>query len=243
MKKTVLVTGASRGIGRAIATAFAKEGYNLVITCSKTENELLQLKQELESAYSVDVLASIGDISDHEYVKILFSHIADRFHGADVVVNNAGVSYVGLLEDMSIEEWNRILGINLTSVFSTCKLAIPYMLSKKAGKIINISSVWGNVGASCEVAYSACKGGMNAFTKGLAKELAPSNIQVNAIACGCIDTQMNACFSEEERAALADEIPSGRFGLPEEVAALAISLAEGNDYLTGQVITLDGGWL
>ena len=219
MKKTVLITGASRGIGRAIAVAFAKAGYNLIITCSKSETELLHLKNDLERDYSVDVLASIGDISDFEYVTQLFSHIEQRFHGVDVLVNNAGISYVGLLTDMTIDEWNHILGVNLTSVFSTCKLAIPHMLSRKSGKIINISSVWGNVGASCEVAYSACKGGMNSFTRGLAKELAPSNIQVNAIACGCIDTQMNACFSEEERATLTDEIPAGRFGMPEEVAS------------------------
>ena len=180
MKKTVLITGASRGIGRAIAVAFAKAGYNLVITCSKSETELLHLKNDLERDYSVDVLASIGDISDFEYVTQLFSHIEQRFHGVDVLVNNAGISYVGLLTDMTIDEWNHILGVNLTSVFSTCKLAIPHMLSRKSGKIINISSVWGNVGASCEVAYSACKGGMNSFTRGLAKELAPSNIQVNA---------------------------------------------------------------
>lgn len=243
MKKTVLITGASRGIGRAIAVAFAKAGYNLVITCSKSETELLHLKNDLERDYSVDVLASIGDISDFEYVTQLFSHIEQRFHGVDVLVNNAGISYVGLLTDMTIDEWNHILGVNLTSVFSTCKLAIPHMLSRKSGKIINISSVWGNVGASCEVAYSACKGGMNSFTRGLAKELAPSNIQVNAIACGCIDTQMNACFSEEERATLTDEIPAGRFGMPEEVASLVLTLAEGNEYLTGQIITLDGGWI
>lgn len=243
MRKTVLITGASRGIGRAIATAFAKSNYNLVITCSKSESELLALQEELQTKYQVDVLASVGDVADYEYVDRLFTHISERFHGVDVLINNAGISYVGLLEDMTIEEWNRILGVNLTSVFSTCKLAIPYMLSRKSGKIINISSVWGNVGASCEVAYSACKGGMNAFTKGLAKELAPSNIQVNAIACGCIDTQMNACFTEEDRAALAEEIPTGRFGAPEEVASLALSLAEGNEYLTGQIITLDGGWI
>lgn len=176
MKKTVLITGASRGIGRAIAVAFAKAGYNLVITCSKSETELLHLKNDLERDYSADVLASIGDISDFEYVTQLFSHIEQRFHGVDVLVNNAGISYVGLLTDMTIDEWNHILGVNLTSVFSTCKLAIPHMLSRKSGKIINISSVWGNVGASCEVAYSACKGGMNSFTRGLAKELAPSNI-------------------------------------------------------------------
>lgn len=243
MRKTVLITGASRGIGRAAATAFAKAGYNLVITCSKTESELLQLKTELEKTYAADVLTSVGDIADFAYVTELFGQVSKRFAGVDVLINNAGISYVGLLEDMTIEQWNRMVGVNLTSVFFTCKLAIPYMLSKKSGKIINISSVWGNVGASCEVAYSACKGGMNAFTKGLAKELAPSSIQVNAIACGCIDTQMNACFTEEERAELAEEIPAGRFGMPEEVASLALSLAEGNDYLTGQVITLDGGWI
>jgi 3-oxoacyl-[acyl-carrier protein] reductase len=165
-----------------------------------------------------------------------------EFGQIDVLVNNAGISHIGLLSDMTVEEWNTIVSVNLTSVFSTCKCIVPSMVQRQSGKIINISSVWGNVGASCEVAYSACKGGMNAFTKALGKELAPSSIQVNAIACGCIDTSMNQCFSAEERDALCDEIPAGRFGQPREVAALALQLATGNDYLTGQVITLDGGW-
>lgn len=243
MKSTVLITGASRGIGRAIAIAFAKHGCQLVITCSKSETELLQLAEELQQDYTADVMTSVGDIADYTYVESLFSAITERFGGVDVLINNAGISYVGLLTDMSIEDWNRIINTNLTSVFSTSRLAIPYMIHKKAGKIINISSVWGNVGASCEVAYSACKGGMNSFTKALAKELAPSNIQVNAIACGCIDTQMNACFSQEERQELADEIPAGRFGTPEEVAALALDLAFKHPYLTGQIITIDGGWI
>ena len=243
MPKTVLITGASRGIGRAIAVAFAGAGYRLVITCSNSREELLSLKQELKTQFHVDVLPSIGDVSSYSYMQQLFSEITERFGGVDVLINNAGISHIGLLSDMTIEDWNRIVSTNLTSVFSSCKLAIPYMLHQKAGKIINISSVWGIAGASCEVAYSACRGGVNAFTKALAKELAPSNIQVNAIACGVIDTQMNACFSEEERKALTEEIPAGRFGLPEEVAALALQLAAGNDYLTGQIITLDGGWL
>ena len=243
MPKTVLITGASRGIGRAIAVAFAGAGYRLVITCSNSREELLSLKQELKTQFHVDVLPSIGDVSSYSYMQQLFSEITERFGGVDVLINNAGISHIGLLSDMTIEDWNRIVSTNLTSVFSSCKLAIPYMLHQKAGKIINISSVWGIAGASCEVAYSACKGGVNVFTKALAKELAPSNIQVNAIACGVIDTQMNACFSEEERKALTEEIPAGRFGLPEEVAALALQLAAGNDYLTGQIITLDGGWL
>lgn len=242
MKPTVLITGASRGIGRAIATLFAKEGFSIVITCSKSEADLLSLADELENNYSASILTSVGDIGDYHYVGQLFKEISARFGGVDILVNNAGISYVGLLTDMSIEEWNQIVNTNLTSVFSTCKHAIPYMLQKQAGKIVNISSVWGNVGASCEVAYSATKGGMNTFTKALAKELSPSNIQVSAIACGCIDTQMNACFSDEEKAALVDEIPAGRFATPEEVAALVLDLATKHNYLTGQIITLDGGW-
>lgn len=243
MRKTVLITGASRGIGRAIAIAFAQADYNLVITCSKTKNALLELKETLQTEYFVDVLASVGDISDYEYVRQLFGEITKRFHGIDVLINNAGISQIGLLTDMTIEQWNRILNVNLSSAFYTCKLAIPYMLSQKSGKIINISSVWGNVGASCEVAYSASKGGLNTFTKALAKELAPSNIQVNAIAYGCIDTQMNDCFTPEERASLAEEIPAGRFGTPKEAASLALTLALESSYLTGQIISLDGGWI
>ena len=175
------------------------------------------------------------------YLK-LFSEIKETFGGVDIVINNAGIAHIGLLSDMTPEEWNNIINVNLSSAFFTSKLAIPYMLSKQAGKIINISSVWGNVGSSCEVAYSASKGGLNSFTKALAKELAPSNIQVNAIACGCIDTEMNQCFSEEERKELIEEIPAGRFGTPEEVAALVYTVANESGFLTGQIITLDGGW-
>ena len=243
MKKTVLITGASRGIGRAAALTFAKADYRLILTCSKTESALMALKEELQRLYRTEVLTSIGDVGDYRYIESLFSEIDRTYGKIDVLINNAGVSYVGLLTEMSIDDWNRIINTNLTSVFSTCKFAIPAMVRQKKGKIINISSVWGIAGASCEAAYSASKGGVNAFTKALAKELAPSNIQVNAIACGCIDTEMNACFSDEERIALEEEIPAGRFGRPEEAAALALSLAEGNEYLTGQIIALDGGWI
>ena len=161
---------------------------------------------------------------------------------ADILINNAGISHVGLLTDMSLEEWNRVLQVNLTSMFCCCKHAIPPMVHEKSGRILNISSVWGNVGASCEVAYSASKGGVNGFTRALAKELGPSGITVNAIACGVIDTRMNRCFSEDERRQISEEIPVGRFGLPQEAASLALSLVNAPDYLTGQVITLDGGW-
>ena len=242
MKPTVLITGASRGIGKAIAIRFAQEGYSLIINCSKSSDALLTLKKELMATYQVPVLASVGNIGDYNYVKQLFEEIHTMFDGVDILINNAGISHVGLLSDMTPEEWHQLLDVNLSSCFYTSKLAIPYMVSKQCGKILNISSVWGNVGASCEVAYSASKGGLNSFTKALAKELAPSNIQVNAIACGCIDTEMNHCFSEEERQELADEIPVGRFGKSEEVAELVYTLTNGNSYLTGQIITLDGGW-
>ena len=144
---------------------------------------------------------------------------------------------------MTISDWNKIVSTNLTSVFSTCNCLIPSMVSRKSGKILQISSVWGNVGASCEVAYSTTKGGINAFTKALAKELAPSNIQVNAIACGCIDTSMNHQLSMEERTSLEEEIPAGRFGSPQEVADFVMQLADSPSYLTGQIIGLDGGYI
>jgi 3-oxoacyl-[acyl-carrier protein] reductase len=171
-------------------------------------------------------------------VKQIFSQIRHL----DVLVNNAGISHIGLLSDMTAEQWHRVMGVNLDSCFYTARAAIPLMLQEHAGHIINISSVWGNAGASMEVAYSASKGGMNAFTKALAKELAPSGIQVNAVACGVIDTAMNACFSEEDMNALKNEIPADRLGQPEEVAQLVYQLTQGPSYLTGQIITLDGGW-
>jgi len=242
MKPTVLITGASRGIGRAIALRFAQSGSSLIINCHKSSDALFALEQELKNSYHIPVLASVGNIGDYAYVEQLFTEIKQQFGGVDILINNAGISHVGLLTDMSPEEWRNLMDINLSSAFYTAKQAIPFMVSKQQGKIINISSVWGNVGASCEVAYSASKGGLNSFTKALAKELAPSNIQVNAIACGCIDTEMNQCFSEDERAELIAEIPIGRFGKPEEVAELAFSLTENHNYLTGQIITLDGGW-
>lgn len=242
MSKKILITGASRGIGLAIAHRFAKEGYSLVINCRQSADVLMDIKKELEEKYHIPVLASVGNIGDYTYVEQLFAQIQKEFGGVDIVINNAGISHIGLLSDMTLEEWNTLINVNLSSAFYTSKLAIPYMLSKQQGKIINISSVWGKVGASCEVAYSASKGGLNSFTKALAKELAPSNIQVNAIACGCIDTEMNRCFTEEERQDLANEIPAGRFGTPEEVADLAYTLSNNNNYLTGQIISLDGGW-
>lgn len=238
MKKYAFISGASRGIGKAIACQLAALGYNLYLTCLKNEDLLKELKTQLEEAYQIDCHCFIGDIASYDFVSSVFAEIPQL----DVLVNNAGISYIGLLTDMSLEEWHRVIDTNLSSVFYTSKLASEKMLKIHQGKIINISSVWGNVGASMEVAYSASKGGVNSFTKALAKELAPSNIQVNAIACGVIDTDMNRCFNEEEHAALIDEIPACRMGYPEEVALLVGQLLSAPEYLTGQILTLDGGW-
>lgn len=236
--KIALVTGASRGIGRAIAEALAAEGYRLYLTCKSSGEDLTQLSHQLSETYHIESTPIAADMGDAQAVERLFSQIKDL----TLLVNNAGVSHIGLLHQMSLPEWQNLMNVNLNALFYTCRLAIPMMLKRHAGKIINISSVWGNVGASMEVAYSASKGGVNAFTKALAKELAPSGIQVNAIACGVIDTDMNRCFSLEELEALRSEIPSDRIGQPEEVAELVLSLLHAPAYLTGQIITLDGGW-
>lgn len=242
IRKTVLVTGSSRGIGKAIALKFAKEGYNVAINCVKNTENLAQTRSEIEK-YSVPCLAYVGDMGSYDNAREMFDLIKKQFGTLDVLINNAGISYIGLFQDMTPEDWNRVITTNLTSVYNCCSLAIPDMIKRKSGNIINISSVWGVVGASCEVAYSASKGGINALTRALAKELAPSNIRVNAIACGAIDTDMNKFLDEDELQKLTDEIPAGRLGRPEEVADLAFYLAEKNDYLTGQIIGLDGGWI
>lgn len=240
--KNILVTGSSRGIGKAIAMKFAKSGYNVVINSAHNKEELLKTKAEIKT-FNNSCFAFYGDMGDYNHAGLLFDQIKQKLGNIDLLVNNAGVSYIGLLTDMTPLDWQEILSTNLTSVFNSCSLAIPDMVNKKAGKIINISSVWGNVGAACEVAYSTTKGGINAFTKALAKELAPSNIQVNAIACGAIDTEMNHFLDDLELQTLKDSIPAGRLGHPEEVANLAYYLATNNQYLTGQVIGLDGGWI
>lgn len=239
MGKKALITGASRGIGKALAELLAKEGYDLVLACRSSGEKINLLKEELRTRYGTDCQAVLCDVSDPKQVERLFVQAGN----VDVLINNAAVSYVGLLTDMSVEEWHQVIDTNLNSLFYTCKYAVPGMVRQKAGKIINVSSVWGNAGASMEVAYSAAKGGVNSFTKALAKELAPSNIQVNAVAFGMIDTDMNACFSEEEKQALKEEIPADRLGTAEEAAKMILKILEAPSYLTGQVITMDGGWI
>ncbi|MDD3367336.1 MAG: SDR family NAD(P)-dependent oxidoreductase [Lachnospiraceae bacterium] len=242
MAKKVLITGASRGIGKAAALAFSNAGFELYLTCRHSEAALQALFSQITSEQNKNQKAPelfIGDIGDPQFVFEMFTHISDL----DILINNAGVAHIGLLHEMSVAEWNAVLNTNLNAAFYTARHAIPLFLKKHAGKILNVSSVWGNVGASMEVAYSASKGGLNAMTKALAKELAPSNIQVNALACGVIDTDMNRCFDEADMESLIAEIPADRLGKPEEAAAMLLQLATAPSYLTGQIITLDGGWI
>ena len=242
-RKTALITGASRGIGQAAAAAFAKEGYDLVLNCIHSREKLWNFSKELEESFEIRTHFWCGDVGSYAFVRHMFERAAEFCAGIDLLINNAGISYMGLIGDMSYEDWERVLHTNLTSVFACCKCAVPYMLSRKRGKIINISSDWGVCGASCETAYSASKGGVNAFTRALAKELAPSNIQVNAVACGVIDTDMNAGFDRFERKSLEEEIPAGYFAKPDEVAEFLCQLSVAPAYLTGQVIRFDGGWV
>lgn len=241
-QKVAAITGASRGIGRAIALKYAKEGYRIAICCHTKTEQLQSVRQEI-LALSTDCITFTGDLGNYETASAFFAKIREHFGRLDVLINNAGISLIGLIQDTSPAEWEKILSSNLSSAFYCSKLAVEMMLPAKSGKILSISSVWGCAGASAEVAYSATKGGINAFTKALAKELAPSNIQVNAIACGIIDTEMNSFLSEEELHSVLEEIPAGRMGTAEEVAGLAYMINQKNDYLTGQVIILDGGWI
>lgn len=238
MGKNALITGASRGIGRAIAIEFARAGYDLTLCCIKNIENLQNLARDLADTYKVKCEAFQADVSQPDAVRELFTHIDPP----SVLINNAGISYVGLVTEMSDEDWNKTIDTNLSSVFYMCRAAIPHMLSEFSGKIINVSSVWGESGASMEVAYSASKGGLDAFTRALAKELAPSGISVNAVACGLIDTDMNSHLSDEELAEVVSDIPADRIGKPAEVASVILSLAESTNYLTGQIIKVDGGW-
>ena len=245
MIQTAIVTGASGSIGGAIAAQLAKAGYSIVLTGNESKaslEETLHLCQDEAMQKKTTLHTLCGDLSNAVTADDLIKEAAHLLGNVDILVNCAGISHIGLLSDMTDSEWQKVVNTNLSSAFYCCRSVIPSMVHQKSGRILNISSVWGNVGASCEVAYSAAKGGLNAFTKALAKELAPSGIAVNALACGMIDTPMNHCFSQEEINAICEEIPAGRMGTPEEVAELTCLLAKAPVYMTGQILTMDGGW-
>jgi 3-oxoacyl-[acyl-carrier protein] reductase len=240
--KNILITGSTRGIGRAASLHLAGLGYNVAINGVHSKEKLYELKEQLERQ-SIRVCAFLGDVGIYETARTFYDTACRELGSVDAVINNAGVSYVGLFQDMTPQEWDLLLSTNLTSIYNMCHAAIPDMVRRRSGRIINISSMWGICGASCEAAYAATKGAVNALTRSLGKELAPSGIQVNAIACGAIDTDMNRCFSAQELQDLADEIPAGRLGSPLEAARMIEMLLTAPDYLTGEVIKMDGGYI
>ena len=242
MSKVAVVTGASRGIGREIAIAFAKEGAGIAIVYSKddsgAEETLEYLKEIGASAIKIK-----RDISIFENTAQIVEEVLSHYGKIDILVNNAAQSVIGLFSDSDKEGINKIMNINLLGPMYLTNNVLPHLYGNE-GVILNISSMWGEVGASCEVLYSASKGGINSFTKALAKELAPSNIRVNAIAPGVIDTKMNEFLSEEDRNNIEEEIPIGRFGAPEEIASTAVFLCSKDaSYITGQIIRVDGGFI
>lgn len=243
--KTAIVTGASGSIGGAIAKRLADAGYSLALIGNRSTERLEKISKlcQVSDNYKKRAIHTLsGDLGRSSDARNLMEQALTLLGQVDLLVNCAGISHIGLVNDMTDEEWSNILNTNLSSVFYCCRSVIPCMVHEKTGHILNISSVWGDRGASCEAAYSATKGGLNSFTKALAKELAPSGIAVNALACGMIDTPMNSCFSENEIRQICEEIPAGRMGTPEEVADMAFRLAEAPVYLTGQIVTIDGGW-
>ncbi len=243
MKKTVLITGSSRGIGSSIAETFAQNNYNVIINYFKSEKKALDLESNLlKAGYSVMVYKA--DIRKRKEVEAMVNDSIQKFGSIDVLVNNAGISQQKLFTDITEDEWDNMMNIHIKGMFNCSQCVAPHMISNKKGKIINISSIWGMVGASCEVHYSTAKAGIIGFTKALAKELGPSNIQVNCIAPGIIETDMNSFLNEEEKSWLVEDTPLMRFGKPEEVAENVLYIAsEKADFITGQVISVNGGFV
>ena len=240
--KTVVVTGASKGIGRAVAKEFANNGYNVVICYNKSVSDAQQLLNEVSQ--TTRAIAVKVDVSNEDDVKNMVEIIKKTFGNIDVLVNCAGVSDTRLLIDSTKDDYDFVFDINMRGTYNTCKLVGREMLSNQSGKIINISSIWGVLGGSCESVYSASKGAIIAFTKALAKELGPNGINVNAVAPGFIQTDMTKNVTEEIRREIMNNSALGRLGTPEDVAGVVSFLAsEKSNFITGQVIGVDGGWL
>ncbi len=241
MEKIAIITGASRGIGREIAKTLAREKIKVIANYYNSEKQAIELQKELKQEnIEIDIIKA--DVSKREDVKKLVKFAIEKYGKIDILVNNAGISEYKLFSDETDEDWNRVINTNLYSAFAMCQEVIPNMIYNKSGCIINISSIWGLVGASLEVIYSVSKAGMDGLTKALAKELGPSNIRVNSIAPGAIDTDMNKDMTQEEWKELKEEIPMERIGLPEDIAKCVKWLIE-DSYTTGQVISINGGWV
>lgn len=239
--KTVIVTGGSRGIGAAIVKELAKEGYNIVLNYNKSEEAAINVQKELkEKGVNIEIFKA--DVSKREEVKKLVNFTLNKFGKIDVLVNNAGIAQEKAFMDITDEDWNKMIGINLNSVFYCTQEVLENMIHNKQGCIINISSIWGITGGACEVHYSVAKAGIDGMTKALAKELAPSNIRVNSIAPGAIKTDMTSDYTEEEIKDINNQIPLGKFGEGIDIAKCAKWLIEDN-YTTGQVISPNGGWV
>lgn len=240
--KTVLITGASRGIGAAIAKKL-NTSYNLILTYKENKDKALNLLEDLRKE-NPNVIAVKCDVKNEDEINSLFDLAEKNFSHVDILINNAGISYFGLIQDMTLSDWNEILRTNLSSIFLTSKRAIPNMVCQKSGVIINISSIWGSLGASLEVAYSATKGGVNSFTKALSKELLPSNIRVNAIAPGIVDTDMTKFdLSEDDKKSLKEDLIEKRFAKSEEIANLVeFLISEKGSYITGSIFDINGGF-
>lgn len=241
--KTVLITGASRGIGRAAARLFAQEGYNVAINYHRSRDAALALEREINSEYP-HALAVCADISNRDQVGQMFACVRSRFGRLDVLVNNAGIARQELFSETTEESWDRLFDVNVKGAFLCTQAALPEMIQNRSGKIINISSVWGITGASCEVCYSSSKAAVIGFTKALAKEVGLSNIQVNCVAPGVIATDMTAGLGEQALQDLMEETPLQRLGTPEDVAGAILFLAsEKADFMTGQVLSPNGGFV
>ena len=239
--KTVLITGASGGIGQAMALAFAQAGYAVAVHCHSQKQAAQDLKEQI-LALGQDCETFSADLTKAEEANALCREVLARFGRVDVLVNNAGAAEEILFSDVEEEHWDYILDCNLKSAYRMIHSLLPNFYRQQSGVILNISSVWGQVGAACEAVYSAAKAGLIGLTKALAKELALNGIRVNCIAPGCIDTPMNAVYTEEELEEFCTSVPMGRLGRPEEVAAAAVFLAsEPASYITGQVLGVNGG--
>ena len=241
MGKVAIITGSSRGIGREIAKTLARKGINVVANYNKSEEAAKDLKQELEEeGIKIDIIKA--DVSKREDAKKLVEFTLNKYGKVDILINNAGISEYKLFTDETDEDWNKIINTNLYSAFAMSQEVIPNMVHNKSGCIINMSSAWGVVGGSLEVIYSVSKAGLDGLTKALAKELGPSNIRVNSIAPGMIYTKMNEKFSKEELKEIEEEIPLGKIGKPSDIAKCIEWLLE-DEYTTGQVISINGGWI